>query len=530
MRTETKPKILVELQPCCEGHAGIPQETRLLYSLLASLPALRVGGLVNSYLGLPQAVRRPKPSPPASPQQQAKASSRARYRQAKTLLALDQVVTEASHSQSASRNLNKSGIRRWWAERKYLLGFRDPGYLLPLDSNEFADLLWMQLFEKTLHVDQMQSVLQTDFFAASVGRRVGEYFSAWPRKEQPLVTEGWDLFLCQKGCSYRISPTTRALVRYHDAIPVFMPHTISEQKFHQKSHYNVLKTSVRSGAYFVCVSEPVRQDLLRLAPEVESRSTVIPDIVAPQFRPEPFDQLTFAEILATREFPNSTSEARNYTRSKIRRLVRQDSKNKYILVVGTLEPRKNYDLILRAFEQARRVRKSLSLVLVAHPGWRFDNEIRTINKLSEVWNVHHLWKVPIDELRFLYSGALAVVCASRNEGFDLSGVEAMLCGTPVLASDIPVHRWVYDKHALYFNPYDRDSLIRRILEIAEDGQLSSTLREAGPTYAARYRADAVSPRWEELFERLTAESRGETVYRGRLRSTPGVPSLDTSTS
>ena len=166
----------------------------------------------------------------------------------------------------------------------------------------------------------------------------------------------------------------------------------------------------------------------------------------------------FCRILATREFPNSTSEARNYTRSKIRRLVRQDSKNKYILVVGTLEPRKNYDLILRAFEQARRVRKSLSLVLVAHPGWRFDNEIRTINKLSEVWNVHHLWKVPIDELRFLYSGALAVVCASRNEGFDSVRRRSDALRNSVLASDIPVHRWVYDKHALYFNPYDGTAL------------------------------------------------------------------------
>ena len=57
---EVKPKILVELRPCSEGFAGIPQETRLLYSILSELPEFQVGGLVNPIhdLILPRSVRK----------------------------------------------------------------------------------------------------------------------------------------------------------------------------------------------------------------------------------------------------------------------------------------------------------------------------------------------------------------------------------------------------------------------------------------------------------------------------------------
>lgn len=61
---------------------------------------------------------------------------------------------------------------------------------------------------------------------------VAAYLCRSERHAQFINTAGWDLFVCQKGCPYRLAPGTRAIVRYHDAIPVFFPHTIADQNFH----------------------------------------------------------------------------------------------------------------------------------------------------------------------------------------------------------------------------------------------------------------------------------------------------------
>ena len=101
--------------------------------------------------------------------------------------------------------------------------------------------------------------------------------------------------------------------------------------------------------------------------------------------------------------------------------------------------------------------------------------------------------------------AHVVVAPSRAEGFDYSGIEAMACGTPVLASDIPVHRWVYGDAAHYFDPYDEQAMANLIVQIAglsgANGQLAD-MTEKGLRKASIYRQESLAPRWENAIEEV----------------------------
>ena len=66
------------------------------------------------------------------------------------------------------------------------------------------------------------------------------------------------------------------MVRYHDSIPVLMPHTIKHPGRHHASHQGALLRNARDGAWFACVSETTRRDLVRILPELEERAVTIP--------------------------------------------------------------------------------------------------------------------------------------------------------------------------------------------------------------------------------------------------------------
>jgi glycosyltransferase involved in cell wall biosynthesis len=78
--------------------------------------------------------------------------------------------------------------------------------------------------------------------------------------------------------------------------------------------------------------------------------------------------------------------------------------------------------------------------------------------------------VPSNELRQLYRHALATLCPSVGEGFDFSGIEAMRCGSPVIASDIKVHREIFGKAAEYFSPYDSTDAAAAIERVIGTGR------------------------------------------------------------
>lgn len=128
-------------------------------------------------------------------------------------------------------------------------------------------------------------------------------------------------------------------------------------------------------------------------------------------------------------------------------LARYSLNTDYFLFVGTREPRKNLPTILQAYAAARGKGCCRILVIVGRRGW-MENE------MSDQPGVFWLDHVNEEHLPALYRGARAALAPSLYEGYDLPPMEALACGTPVIASDIPVHRETLGENAVFIPPRD----------------------------------------------------------------------------
>jgi len=133
------------------------------------------------------------------------------------------------------------------------------------------------------------------------------------------------------------------------------------------------------------------------------------------------------------------------------------------LMVGTIEPRKNHDLVLNAFEKIWERDLSKKLVIVGRIGWLCQHTLKRI-KSSKYYNKNLFMfnQLNDQDLTFLYKNAKAVIVASAIEGFGLPLVEAMYYNIPVIASDIEVFREVGKQYPIYFSLSNIDSLINAI--------------------------------------------------------------------
>ncbi len=491
-------KVLLELRPALDGHAGIPQETRLLFRALARMPGIEVEGLLQSSNkviagGLPADERRAAALPDD-----------------RRINRLSRVVVSL---QPAAKTTIGERLIGWLRLAIYpplmllrtLLGLSES--LGRFEAERFRDFVWRALFSRTLPPSDFDSVTTRRFRVARLPwsamhatalftKRFG--LAIYPR----LDTRGFDLMIAETPYPGRVRRPTRLVVRYHDAIPVLMPHTISDRSYHQASHFNALRRNVRDGAWFACVSEASRRDLLSIFPEAEPRAVTIPNMVSHHYFAEASDPSQVPEIVRTR-----LSQSIKNNRPDLSRL-RGDGRLRYLLMVSTIEPRKNHLTLLAAWEHLRaHVYPELKLILVGMLGWEHKPIVRRFRPWLERGDLYVLEEVPSPELRLLYRHAAVVVCPSFGEGFDFSGIEAMRCGTVVAASDIAVHREIFDEAAEYFNPYSAaeiSSAVSRLVGADAEARRAELLRK-GEEVAGRYRPECIAPLWQGLLARLGVE-------------------------
>ncbi len=137
----------------------------------------------------------------------------------------------------------------------------------------------------------------------------------------------------------------------------------------------------------------------------------------------------------------------------------------YFLSVCTLEPRKNLETLLRAYNRLpKSVQTHMPLVLVGGSGWGKESNNDFYEKLCPGGNLILTGYAPSSDLPALYSGAKVFAYPALYEGFGIPPIEAMACGTPVIASEIDVLQEVCEAGASYAPPLDEKIWAERLIE------------------------------------------------------------------
>lgn len=172
---------------------------------------------------------------------------------------------------------------------------------------------------------------------------------------------------------------------------------------------------------------------------------------------------------------------------------------RYLIFIGTLEPRKNLDTLVAAQRLATaRDDDHPPLVLVGASGWG--------GATGQDRSTIVLGRVDDDVLRSLLAGAAGLVMPSLDEGFGLPVLEAAAAGRPVAASDIPVMREVCAPGTLFCPPTDVEAWATTLADLAAAAD--------GPTERASRRAHAASFTWDRCAEQTVAAYRRAVDLRG----------------
>ena len=520
MKPEAPLKVLLELRPALDGYAGIPQETRLLFRGLCLLSGVAPEGLLQTSLRfLSAGMATPRDS---EANIEAGAVVAQYPSESARLHCYSQVVMSVNSKPSGRavdqiRRYFKRRITAWVLTFRAFLQGRTQVETTIFEARFFENFVWEAMFAKTLHADDFDLVTAKDFRVCTVPWNVLQSAGLNSLKLRrtavypTLDTADIDVFITQTPYPAQVGANTKMVVRYHDALPILMPQAFANMWRHQATHYNALVSNVESGAFFACVSEATRQDLISIFPELEERAVTIHNMVSHHFFEENSPASRVSEIVRARE---------NLTISKTRSAIndadgkpathppvlsKQDNLAfRYVLMVSTIEPRKNHSLLIAAWESIRLdAEPPIKLIIVGSLGWDTGPILEQMRPWVDSGDLFFLSSVPATDLRVLYRHADVTVCPSLAEGFDYSGVECMRSGGVVIASDIGVHREIYAEAAAYFAPRSVKSLVSRLREIlfAPDlHALRERLRDEGRKVSTRYLPENILPQWDVFLQ------------------------------
>ena len=166
----------------------------------------------------------------------------------------------------------------------------------------------------------------------------------------------------------------------------------------------------------------------------------------------------------------------------------------YILMVGTIEPRKNHKLLLKAYEAGLK-EMGYNIVMAGYMGWNmeeFEAQLKAHPDYGK--RLFHFDGLKDAGITYLYQNARFLAFCSYVEGFGLPLIEAIVRGVPVIAADIPVSREVAGDYCVWFEQDNAGMLCDRVREYTEDREAYERWKERLSSYQGAG--------WEEVCERM----------------------------
>lgn len=238
--------------------------------------------------------------------------------------------------------------------------------------------------------------------------------------------------------------------------------------------------TLAQAAMIITDSEFVRRELIELLGIAAHRIRAVPLGVEAGFHPRPPAEL--APVLARHDLRDVP----------------------YLLVVATLEPRKNLLSLIDAYSRLPApLRQRHPLVIVGARGWLTEALERRLEPLERGGQIKRLGYVPQEELPLIYAGAHAFVFPSLYEGFGLPVLEAMASGTPTLTSNRSSLPEVAGDAALLVDPEDVGALTAKLERLLTDAEWRALAVERGLRQASPFS-------WERCVDETVA------VYRRAL--------------
>jgi len=250
------------------------------------------------------------------------------------------------------------------------------------------------------------------------------------------------------------------VVTVHDLSVLLNPewHPADRVAFHERHFLR----GVAHAAHVIVVSESVRQEMITTFGTPPDRVTAILNGIAPQYFPRPAETI-----------------------DAVRRKLGLPSR--YLLAVGTIEPRKNIRTLLRAFcDLPASSRAACPLVLAGGWGWRSESDRELFETQARPRGAVHLGYVADADLPDLYSGAEALFYPSFYEGFGLPPVEMLACGGGVVASTAAAVREVAGGHAWLLDPHDLAGWRDAMRRVIDDRRALDGCRHGGVAHARRF--------------------------------------------
>lgn len=283
---------------------------------------------------------------------------------------------------------------------------------------------------------------------------------AWEQTRLAGLTRGLDLL---HGLAFA-APLVAAcptVITVHDLSFLRFPAAFRPFNRHYLSLFT--RWSTRRAARVIAVSESTRQDVITFCSVPPERVVVVPNGVSEHFTP--------AAPAAVAEFRTRASLP-----------------ERFILFLGTLEPRKNIAGLLDAYALARKASPQPlpKLVIAGGKGWYYQTIFARVTELGLTGDVVFPGYVPGEELPWWYRAAEVFVYPSQFEGFGLPILEAMACGTPVITTDASSLPEVAGDAALLTPPDETPALADALLRVLADPQRRAEMRGAGLRQAARF--------------------------------------------